>query len=315
MDRRTLTAPAVIGVAALALGGGAAIALADYHGAGAGGGTTGASDTPAHGAQPTQRVRPLRIGAWLDTGQEVPSPTGTSSSAAGKFEARLTRRGNRWRGTARLTYRSLTGPAQAAHIHMGMKGVAGPVLVSLCGGPGVPDCRNGVRTPLNLTNAQLNSIRRGAYYVNVHTERNQPGEIRGQLGQLYAINSPLNVGQERPRPRGTRRGAHGRLTGSLITYGGLGHLDLRLTYRRLSGAAQAAHIHRGARGRTGPVAITLCGGTGAPDCRSPLRLGTDDLGNVRGSLLRQLLAGRSYVNVHTARNQPGEIRGQIVPRR
>lgn len=301
MTTRTFRRPVIVGAALLALGGaGAAAAVAGEEG----------------GQSAQQGGNRYVVGAWLDAGQEVPTPVGVSDRAAGKFSATLRRRGRNWEGTGRLSYRQLTGPAQAAHIHVGMKGVAGPVEIALCGATGTPDCRNGVRMPISLTNAQLNALKRGDYYVNVHTERNGPGEIRGQMGIVYRLNATLNTGQERPRPSGPRRG-NGRFVGTLVAYGNSGHLDARLTYRRLNGPAQAAHIHRGPRGRTGPVGVTLCGGQGVPDCRSGLGIGTrvgDDV-EVSGATLRALLRGRTYVNVHTQRNPAGEIRGQIRARR
>jgi hypothetical protein len=79
-------------------------------------------------------------------------------------------------------------------------------------------------------------------------------------------------------------------------------LTWRLNFSRLTGRALAAHIHIGPRGRTGGVAVSLCG-----PCRSGARATT----NVSGATLAALEAGRTYVNVHTKRNPTGEIRGQL----
>ena len=53
------------------------------------------------------------------------------------------------------------------------------------------------------------------------------------------FSAALNVGQERPHPKGTKVGAAGRftatLTGTTLTW--------RLTFSHLSGPASAAHIH------------------------------------------------------------------------
>jgi hypothetical protein len=77
----------------------------------------------------------------------------------------------------------------------------------------------------------------------------------------------------------------------------------KLTFRGLTGRALAAHIHIGARGKAGPVAIPLCG---------PCRNGVGGRATARGSALSALESGRAYVNVHTARNPGGEVRGQIA---
>lgn len=285
------------GPAVLALGAGATIAGAYGH-------VGGDGDTQQ------KRKNNYVIAAWLGVDQEVPPPTGTNSDAEGKFRAALQRRGGNWVGTGTLTFGGLTGPATAAHIHMGTVGNAGPVQVPLCGAGTPQGCTDGVRTPLNLTNAQLNRIKAGQYYVNVHTAQNPPGEIRGQLGVMYRLNANLNVRQERPRPTNTRRGASGRLTGYLIKYGNRAHIDTTLTYRRLRGNATAAHIHFGRRGRAGRVLEALCGTQGTPQCKS----GVQTMDDVNAATLRNLLRGLTYVNVHTAQNPPGEIRGQINAR-
>ena len=52
-------------------------------------------------------------------------PKGTKSGAAGKFTATV----NGTTVTWKLTFSHLTGPATAAHIHTGKKGVPGAVIV------------------------------------------------------------------------------------------------------------------------------------------------------------------------------------------
>jgi hypothetical protein len=79
-------------------------------------------------------------------------------------------------------------------------------------------------------------------------------------------------------------------------------LTWRLTFSKLTGRAVAAHIHTGRRGVAGPVAVALCG---------PCRTGATGRATVTAATLAALESGRAYVNVHTARNPAGEIRGQI----
>jgi CHRD domain len=113
----------------------------------------------------------LVVAANLTVGQEVPRPSG-AQGASGAFTGRLVGRGLSWA----LTFRGLTGPAVQAHIHLGRRGVAGPVAVTLCG-----PCRSGRRGTATLTAAQLRALKAGRTYVNVHTPRNGAGEIRGQV--------------------------------------------------------------------------------------------------------------------------------------
>ena len=79
----------------------------------------------------------------------------------------------------RLTFTGLTGSATGAHIHIGARGVAGPVAVPLCG-----PCRNGRRGTTALRGAVLAALEAGRAYVNVHTSSNQAGEVRGQIAAV-----------------------------------------------------------------------------------------------------------------------------------
>jgi len=71
-------------------------------------------------------------------------------------------------------------------------------------------------------------------------------------------------------------------------------------------AASAAHIHVGAPGVAGPIVFDLGDPSSSPFSASwpdPAPRDVEDL-----------LAGNLYVNIHTAANPGGEIRGQIVER-
>ncbi len=79
-------------------------------------------------------------------------------------------------------------------------------------------------------------------------------------------------------------------------------LSWKGSYKDLSGPATAAHFHIGEAGKNGAVAVPISPAT------SPLE-GSATLTDAQAS---ELLAGRMYVNVHTAANRGGEIRGQIT---
>ena len=120
---------------------------------------------------------PLAVTARMDARQEVPRPRVRPRRPTGLFTGSIRRRSGatgsiRWR----LTFRSLTGRALAAHIHLGRRGRAGAVVAPLCG-----PCRSGMRGTARLSARALRAVLGGTAYVNVHTRRNQAGEIRGQL--------------------------------------------------------------------------------------------------------------------------------------
>jgi hypothetical protein len=80
-----------------------------------------------------------------------------------------------WTGS----YTGLSGPATAAHFH-------GPAEPGKNAGVAVPITPN--TSPLEgsatLTDAQAADLMAGHWYVNVHTNANKGGEIRGQLEKL-----------------------------------------------------------------------------------------------------------------------------------
>lgn len=118
----------------------------------------------------------------------------------------------------------------------------------------------------------------------------------GASAGVTKLTATLNNGQEVPKP--DAKGGSGRFTGTLTGRS----LTWKLTFKNLTGAAAAAHIHLGKRGKAGAVAVPLCG---------PCRSGVHGKTTVTASLARALKNGGAYVNVHTAKNMNGEIRGQI----
>lgn len=172
------------GAAALALGAaalaGAAVAFAasgedDY---GYGPTTTGTTTTATTTATTGGGDGEGTYRAKLTVRAEVPTPN-APARAAGNFSATITER--RGQATIRwtLTFSRLSGRAVAAHIHRGAPGVAGAVVVPLCG-----PCRNGQTGRRVVDEDVVRPFARGGYYVNVHTAKNAAGEIRGQLRRV-----------------------------------------------------------------------------------------------------------------------------------
>lgn len=132
--------------------------------------TTGAtSTTTAH------KTSTYSYKATLGTRGEVPRPN-APAKAQGNFSATVKDNGTKATVRWTLTFRRLSGKAVAAHIHIGRPGVAGPVVLPLCG-----PCKTGATGRGALTHDQAEMLEDGRAYVNVHTVRNQGGEIRGQL--------------------------------------------------------------------------------------------------------------------------------------
>ena len=76
-----------------------------------------------------------------------------------------------------VDYSGLSGPATAAHIH----GPADPggnagIVVPFSGNLASP-----IKGSATLTDAQIAQLEAGKWYINIHTDANKAGEIRGQL--------------------------------------------------------------------------------------------------------------------------------------
>jgi hypothetical protein len=81
-------------------------------------------------------------------------------------------------------------------------------------------------------------------------------------------------------------------------------LTWKLTYSGLSGPATAAHFHGPAEpGKNAGVAVAI------PNAASSPAEGSATLTDAQAA---DLAAGKYYVNIHTAANPGGEIRGQVT---
>ena len=80
---------------------------------------------------------------------------------------------------------------QQAHIHLGARGVTGPVVFPMT----ESEAGSGVwTTTVTLTTDQLDQLKTGNYYFNVHTAAFPEGEIRGQiLAQLPQSGSVIST--------------------------------------------------------------------------------------------------------------------------
>jgi hypothetical protein len=104
------------------------------------------------------------------TGAEEVPPVQTGASGSGSF--RVAEDGS---VSGSVTTTGVQGTM--AHIHQGAKGQNGPVIVPLTKNGdtySVPEGRK-------LTQPQMDALKAGNLYVNVHSDRYKGGEIRAQL--------------------------------------------------------------------------------------------------------------------------------------
>lgn len=76
-----------------------------------------------------------------------------------------------------ITYTGLSGPATAVHFHgPAAAGANAPPALPLAGNMASP-----IKGDATLTDAQLADLQAGKLYLNIHTEANKGGELRGQV--------------------------------------------------------------------------------------------------------------------------------------
>ena len=115
----------------------------------------------------------MKMKATLDSKSEVPV-----NDSKGSGTADLTYDTASKKLTWKITYSGLTGPATMAHFHGPAEaGKNAPVAVPIM--PATSPSEGSA----TLTDAQATDLMSGKYYINVHTEANKGGEIRGQVGK------------------------------------------------------------------------------------------------------------------------------------
>jgi hypothetical protein len=123
-------------------------------------------------------------------------------------------------------------------------------------------------------------------------------EVSQMMGGKQSFSADLTGGQEVPPVTTTGRGsATATLDGSTLEY--------TVQFSGLSGPATGAHFH-------GPAAPGQNAGVQVNIGQSGLASPITGRAQLTEQQVADLKAGRYYVNIHTARNPNGEIRGQVA---
>jgi hypothetical protein len=232
----------------------------------------------------------------LNASQEVPA---NASMAVGLGSFVVSKTG--YFATLDLLVHGLSGPIMGAHIHSGMAGMNGDVIYDLT--PFISGNRISGKIDLSALNMMdMQSLTTAGLYINIHTMMEMGGEIRGQIIKQRGLSfdASLNGMNQTPMNASTAKGlAILNLSPTFDT------LNYALLTDGLMSDAMAAHIHLGAAGVSGDVAIGLT-----------LTDGYSGMGVVTGSslsndLINDLLKGETYINVHNMDFPGGEIRAQV----
>lgn len=222
------------------------------------------------------------------------SPSG--SSAAGTGTLALDTETGALSGSVTITGMVVT----AAHIHEGFAGSDGGVIIALDASGETLTVPEGTV----LDAAQMAAMNAGNYYVNVHSEGFPSGEIRAQITPddvdviLAALSGENEVPPVTSSAQGTAFVTINRTTGAIV----ISAITTGLT------TPESAHLHSAFAGSNGGVSVPLV--------QSDSEVGRFSSANetvLEAGVLTDLLAGGTYVNIHSAENPSGELRGQVLP--
>jgi len=204
--------------------------------------------------------------------------------------------------------------AGGSHLHIAPAGTNGgiaftlvPILdPNLLGGAFVA-----ATNTFTLSNEQVNQLRNGEFYANIHTLTNGGGELRGQLlpeGDAYYWAN-LFGSNEVPAVMTEAYGALAfTVTGDqLVATGSFSNLSSALATQIAGGV----HLHIASPGSNGGVAIVL-NPTVDVDGLNGTFLAVDNTFTLTSEQQTALESGNMYVNIHSANFQGGELRGQVL---
>jgi Cu/Zn superoxide dismutase len=235
----------------------------------------------------------MLLSAKMDNASEVPSIGGLSGTGVGTFMFNPTRDSL----CINITFNNLSGSASGAHIHNGASGVNGGVAIDLT--PYIVGNRIiATITGTILTTGFKSNMLKGLTYINIHTSANQNGEIRGQINleSDMAFTGVIDGAQA-----SVATNANGYAVFNVAKHQGT--VKFYVVVNGLSGSIMSAHLHMGAVGVSGGVVqdvSTYINGNTITGVFTP-----------SAGVIASLMAGNIYINIHTAANPNGEIRGQL----
>jgi hypothetical protein len=207
-----------------------------------------------------------------------------------------------------------TDIAGGAHLHLGSAGSNGDLDIVLNLDLDV-DMQGGAflaaDNQFTLDSDQLQTLYNREYYINIHTEENMAGELRGQVlnQSQYVLTAFLSGNQEVPDATTTGRGMlKVEVSGNtIVATGSFNELTGDLNVDIVGGA----HIHSGLPGQNGDVVFPLVSEVDL-DPRSGVFSAIDNRFAIDADQKAMLKARGMYVNIHSLTFPMGEIRGNLL---
>ncbi|HLN53448.1 MAG TPA: CHRD domain-containing protein [Lentimicrobium sp.] len=255
------------------------------------------------------RHEALSFDSWMDTEQE----TDTLDPATPEMAHGLTHMyineaiDSLW---VHVLVDSLSGPVSASHFHMGVMGEPGPVIIPLTIDTTMGNMIMATITAQDTTftdEAQfttfLTNVLNGNIFINVHTDLNPGGEIRGQIravahtGTIFNLCSRQEVGT-------VTNGGDAQGSGVVSMDRDREMLHYAIAVCDLSSALTGAHFHQAPAGQNGDIIFTL------PTDSTVYGYWNDT--SFTSEIAALFESGGIYANFHTTVNPAGEIRGQVM---
>ncbi|MEL6923357.1 MAG: CHRD domain-containing protein, partial [Bacteroidota bacterium] len=231
--------------------------------------------------------------ADLSGANEVPAVTG---SGFGLATAHYTKVVNQLE--INVLVDSLSGPITGAHLHLAQAGMNGDVVEDLSA-----FVRGNQIVATVFPDSYAADLKAGNIYLNIHTEANPAGELRGQLmaSEGLSFDTWLMGAQEVPAVATAAMGL-----ASVHLSAGFDSLSYRIVTNNMSGNILGAHFHSAALGANGGVILDLSSDINGPEVEGSLGASA-----ISSDIVNTLLSGDSYLNLHTAAHMGGEVRGQV----
>ncbi|SDJ43847.1 CHRD domain-containing protein [Nonomuraea jiangxiensis] len=279
-----------------------------------------ASFSPATAQASTQRSADVYLAATLSGKNEVPAPGTKVGDRNGTAFAVFRIHGGqvdyaiRWQKVAAPT---------AFHIHQGKAGKNGDVKIPFFAAA-LPGGLTAVKGTVRVQDSGLlERIRSNpsGWYANLHTGEFPGGAVRAQLRRIrpVSLESVLANGsrstltasadgrQEVPAP-GTKVGDKNGRAAWLVWVSGT-QVHFATTWKQIA-APTNGHIHRGVKGKNGPVVVEFFA------AKNGLPAGVNGIAGI-GRASAEVAGGIRnnpkgwYTNLHTAEFPGGAVRGQL----
>ena len=201
------------------------------------------------------------------------------------------------------------------HLHFGIPGRNGPVDIVLS--PTLDeDGRGGIFSSddntFELSEEQLAALRAGRYYANIHSLTYPSGELRGQVLPPADVLFRAHLSGANEWPVVTSAGSGQvllHLAGNdVLAIGSLDGLESPLATQ----VAGGVHLHPGWAGQNGGVLAGLTFDLADDSLSATFPLSAAAI-TLTDDQRTQMIDRGIYLNVHSVRHLPGELRGQVLP--